>query len=270
MAKLKQIPSRDDMAVITPRDDVEQPCDAEERRPTPEQWEPVARLRGSAICECQGFDAWTKEEQELWQQGKLRIKWGIGQVSVRMPVRGIVSQLAVTYGFLPFIVPGYLAVWTLWTYLCHGRPSGFAFFGSCAALFFTLVNELITKQLCKRLFGPKMWCRPPEAVCKHPGMPSGHVMCAYTLMFWLLLEIATERIIYPEWLVGMVLLMGPVPWARVQNKDHTIPQVLISSGVACVLGTLVYHLRLVWEPTAGKDDPWVWLHASDGILNPFM
>lgn len=67
--------------------------------------------------------------------------------------------------------------------------------------------------------------RPPEAVCKHPGMPSGHVMNAYTLMVWCFLEAALDRMVHPEWLAVIVLVLGPVPWARVYNKDSGVARV---------------------------------------------
>merc|ERR1712194_46421 len=91
--------------------------------------------------------------------------------------------------------------------------------------------------------------RPPEAVCKHPGMPSGHVMNAYTLMVWALLEeMLDPDIVYPEWCLFIVLVMGPVPWARVYNRDHTRQQVLVSVLAGSLIGALGYIIRGTYFP----------------------
>lgn len=245
-----------------------EPEEAEKRaKAMPQQWQPIARLWGSGLLEYQGFDAWTPEEKELWSQGRLRCKWGIGQVSVRLPVRDCASLAAITYGFLPFVIPLWWAIWALGTCIIHGRPRSFPLFGFCIALGFALVNEFVTKPLCKKTMDVKITNRPPESVCKKPGMPSGHVMNAYTLMFWLLLEVAFDRVVYPEWLLVVLLVMGPVPWARVHNLDHTHLQVAVSASCAMVMGLLAFRLRRTCFPDLAE--PWEWYHASHGFVNPF-
>jgi len=231
----------------------------------PEHWQLFAK--GAGQCEYQGFDAWTEEEQQLWREGKLRCKWGIGQVSIRLPVRDCLSFTALLYGYLPFIIPIWWALWALITYIQYGKPRFFPFFGICIAVGFALVNELITKQICKRTLSPSITSRPPEAVCKHPGMPSGHVMNAYTLMVWAFLEAAFDKIVYPEWLLLIILIMGPVPWARVYNKDHTVAQVVASACCATFMGTVAYFIRKTHFPD--HTQPWDWYSASRGMENPY-
>merc|ERR1719384_1221670 len=111
------------------------------------------------------------------------------------------------------------------SHLTDGHPSFFPFCGLCVASGTALANELVTKQVCKRTMSAKLTSRPPEAVCKKPGMPSGHAMTAYTLIVWVLLEVAFDHVVQTKWAAMVVLLMGPVPWARVYNMDHTVLQV---------------------------------------------
>merc|ERR1712154_122763 len=133
---------------------------------------------------------------------------------------------------------------------------------------FALVNETVTKQICKRTLSPEITSRPPEAVCKHPGMPSGHVMNAYTLMTWAFLEAALDAHIYLEWLLIIVMVMGPVPWARVYNKDHTVPQVVVSACIATVMGVIAYCLRRHYF--GDHISPWTWYHVSPGVDNMML
>lgn len=234
----------------------------------PVQWQPIAKLKGSGQCECQGFESWTEEEKQMWHEGKLRSKWGIGQVSIRLPIRDPLHFIGLLYGYLPFVIPIWWALWALITWIARGEPRFFPAFGICIAVGFALVNELVTKQICKRTLPKSITDRPEEAVCKHPGMPSGHVMNAYTLMVWCFLEAAFSEIVYPEWLVVIVLVMGPVPWARVYNKDHTVAQVVTSACVATVMGTVAFLIRKTHYPD--HDQPWDWYHAnSTALANPY-
>lgn len=233
---------------------------------TPEHRQ-IVLSKGAGQCEYQGFEDWTAEEQQLWREGKLRCKWGIGQVSIRLPVRDCLTFTALLYGYLPFIIPIWWALWALITKIQYGEARFFPFFGICIAAGFALVNELITKQICKRTLPASITNRPPEAVCKHPGMPSGHVMNAYTLMVWCFLEAAFDTTVYPEWLLVIILIMGPVPWARVYNKDHTVAQVLASACCAVFMGTVAYFIRKTHFPD--HQQPWDWYQASEGVKNPY-
>eukprot|EP00928_Gymnodinium_smaydae_P045184 TRINITY_DN30150_c0_g5_i1.p1 TRINITY_DN30150_c0_g5~~TRINITY_DN30150_c0_g5_i1.p1 ORF type:complete len:261 (-),score=22.92 TRINITY_DN30150_c0_g5_i1:115-897(-) len=231
----------------------------------PKQWQLFAQ--GAGQCEYQGFEGWTDEEKQMWRDGKLRCKWGIGQVSIRLPVQSCTAFIALVYGYLPFIIPIWWAIWALVTYCMHGQPRFFPFFGICIAASFALVNELVTKQICKRTLSASITNRPPEAVCKHPGMPSGHVMNAYTLMVWCFLEAALDSMVHLEWVALVVLIMGPVPWARVYNKDHTVAQVLASACIAIVMGCVAYYIRKTHYPHHAA--LWDWYSVTPPIKNQY-
>eukprot|EP00928_Gymnodinium_smaydae_P054812 TRINITY_DN38519_c0_g1_i1.p1 TRINITY_DN38519_c0_g1~~TRINITY_DN38519_c0_g1_i1.p1 ORF type:complete len:266 (-),score=32.26 TRINITY_DN38519_c0_g1_i1:153-950(-) len=231
----------------------------------PQQWQLFAK--GAGQCEYQGFETWTEEEKAMWRDGKLRCKWGIGQVSIRLPVQSGLAFIALVYGYLPFIVPIWWAIWALVTYFTRGEPRFFPFFGICIAASFALVNELVTKQICKRTLSADITNRPPEAVCKHPGMPSGHVMNAYTLMVWCALEVILDSSVYPVWFALIVLIMGPVPWARVYNKDHTVAQVLVSACIATIMGCVAYYIRKTHFPDRAQ--PWDWYAMGPRIENKY-
>lgn len=231
----------------------------------PQQWQLFSK--GAGQCEYQGFDTWTEEEQKEWRDGKLRCKWGVGQVSIRLPVRDVPTFIALLYGYLPFVIPIWWAIWAIVSYINRGQPRFFPAFGICIAAGFALVNELIIKQICKRTLPASITSRPPEAVCKHPGMPSGHVMNAFTLMVWCLLEVAFDKLVYPEYVLLILLVLGPVPWARVYNKDHTVPQVLVSACVASVMGCIAFYIRKTHWPH--QTQPWEWYTATKGMENPY-
>lgn len=231
-------------------------------RSFPQQWQKFLSP-GAGQWEYQGYDTWTPEEKQKFREGKLTAKWGIGQVSVRLPVAaglsGGVDFIALVYGFLPFIIPIWWFLWAAITWIVNGCPRFFPAFGLCVAAGFALVNETVTKKLCRRFLDEDITNRPPEAVCNHPGMPSGHVMNAYTLMVWWLLEAVMDHAVFPEWLFIIILVMGPVPWARVHNKDHTRLQVTVSAVIATFMGIGAYCIRNHYFPN--KHHPWDFLHG---------
>jgi len=236
--------------------------DAEAGKPTdiptppnaPEQWQPIEKLKGSGQCEFQGFDTWTPEEKQAYIDGTLKKKWAFGQVSIRLPLPGPVSFIAIVYGYLPFVIPLWWLLWLIGSWVELGKPQFFPTCGLAIAAGFALVNETITKQICKRTLPASITNRPPEAVCNHPGMPSGHVMNAYTLMTWCLLECALDKIVHIDWLIAIAVVMAPVPWARVYNKDHTVPQVMVSFVVAIIMGSIAYYVRKSYFPH--HEQPW--------------
>lgn len=243
--------------VESPGEDIE----ALQEPPPPQQWQLIAK--GSGQFEYQGFEAWTDEEQDLWKQGKLKCKWGVGQVSIRLPIQDVWQLLALVYGFLPFLVPVWWSFWSLTTYIRIGRPRFFPFFGICITVCFALVNELIVKQICKRVLSSTLTARPREAVCKHPGMPSGHTLIAYTLLVWILLEVLFSKFLHPEWLLIILVVMAPVPWARVRNKDHTVFQVLVAICCGIAMGILACYIRRECFPDHHM--LWDWYAAGSGF-----
>lgn len=243
-------------------DDEEDKLKVDEAPPgAPVQWPSFGK--GAGQFEFQGYETWTPAEQQAFKDGKLTRKWAVGQVSIRLPLAGPVSFVAIVYGYLPFIIPLWWAEWVIWSWVHNGEPRFFPLCGLSIAAGFALVNETVTKQICKRTLPPEITSRPPEAVCKHPGMPSGHVMNAYTLMIWCFLEALLDKIVHPEWLIAIVLVMGPVPWARVYNKDHTVAQVMVSAVVAVFMGGLAYYIRKTYFP--GHYQPWDSYNLGNGL-----
>lgn len=229
----------------------------------PEQW--PGKGTGAGQFEYQGYDTWTEEEKKQWKEGRLRCKWAFGQVSIRLPIHDCLSLTALVYGYLPFVIPIWWAIWVITSKITNGSPRFFPLYGLLISIGFALINETITKQICRRVLDKKITNRPPEAVCNHPGMPSGHVMNAFTLMTWCFLEAVADMHIYPEWLFAVILILGPVPWARVHNKDHTIAQVTVSGCIAVVMGITAFCLRKAYFQD--HEFPWVWWHVTKGIDN---
>mmetsp|Transcript_44461 Transcript_44461/g.123682 ORF Transcript_44461/g.123682 Transcript_44461/m.123682 type:complete len:102 (+) Transcript_44461:2-307(+) len=92
-------------------------------------------------------------------------------------------------------------------------------------------------------------------------------MNAYTLMVWCFLEAALDDWVHPEWLLTILLVLGPVPWARVYNKDHTRAQVMVSGVIATVMGCIAYYIRKTHYPHHSQ--PWEWYAANKGYANPY-
>lgn len=216
-----------------------------EKDDTPKQWQPHKCLgEGAGLWEFQGYEAWTPEEKKLYRQ-----KWGIGQVSIRLPIADALSVFALIWGFLPYIIPLWWLIWMALSAVEHGAPDFFPTYGLCVAVVFVVLNEGITKKICRKLCSPKISARPPEAVCNHAGMPSGHVLNSWTLMVWCILEEVFDHIGHPTtWVLVTVAVMGPVPWARWYNRDHTGKQVWASVVASLFLGALAYVIRRHFFP----------------------
>mmetsp|Transcript_46478 Transcript_46478/g.99523 ORF Transcript_46478/g.99523 Transcript_46478/m.99523 type:complete len:282 (+) Transcript_46478:35-880(+) len=232
----------------------------------PVHWQGLL-LKGAGQWEYQGFEDWTPDEQALYKQGKLQHKWGVGQVSIRLPFADPITIVAVIYGYLPYVIPIWWGVWALYSYLWNGMVRFFPTFGVCIAVFFAIINECITKPLVHMVIPEALSQRPAEAVCRHPGMPSGHVLNSWTIMIWMLLEAIFDKYIYPEWLVAIILCMGPVPWSRVHNRDHTVLQVTVSCIISVFLGAAAYAVRHTFFP--GHGHPWHWWAVSEGYKNGY-
>merc|ERR1712176_586895 len=98
---------------------------------------------------------------------------------------------------------GWWAVWCLATLISYDRLPFFPAFGLCIATAMALINELAVKPVCKLMLPNIISARPPEAVCMHAGMPSGHVLNTYSLMVWAMLESAMGTIVHLEWIFSI-------------------------------------------------------------------
>mmetsp|Transcript_147589 Transcript_147589/g.411087 ORF Transcript_147589/g.411087 Transcript_147589/m.411087 type:complete len:269 (+) Transcript_147589:63-869(+) len=210
----------------------------------------------------------TKQEEKVYDEdsdpelakngGKYTSKYAIGQVTFRCPLDGPVHFIVLVYGFLPFIVPAaFIIHWAI-----HRGTLGL--YGFCVSIVATIMNELIFKPIVK---DP----RPVESANKFkdkdgqmkmkPGMPSGHVLNATTIMVWSFLEVVCRGpgfhenlVITLEWLLFIFVIMAPVPWARWKNKDHTLNQCLVAGALGIVAGVAAYVIRISFFHPAAK--PW--------------
>merc|ERR1712014_328082 len=101
--------------------------------------------------------------------------------------------------------------------------------------------------------------RPTRTANKHAdgsikhGMPSGHVFNATALMVWLLCELAgwvagdvsspSQARTWAWWAFAILVLMGPVPWARWYNYDHTVGQCAASLVLGSIVGVIAFTIR---------------------------
>jgi len=84
-------------------------------------------------------------------------------------------------------------------------------------------------------------------------MPSGHVFNAGSLFVWSLLELnfahdAADERTKLAWFLIIVLLMGPVPWARWHNRDHSAKQCAVSMALGCIAGGVGAFIRKTHYP----------------------
>jgi len=187
--------------------------------------------------------------------GKYTHKCALGQVTIRCPEYNPIAHIAILYGYLPFIIPGGFFILGF----VYGRFMGK--FGFFLALSCTIANELFFKPLANDP-RPIQSANKTKAGTPTHGMPSGHVLNAYTLMIWSSLEVIFAR--DPEsqqiqlwWFIVILVIMLPVPWARWYNYDHTLMQCLVSVALALVIGTTAFEIRTKyfsdhWQPWEAK------------------
>mmetsp|Transcript_45375 Transcript_45375/g.102699 ORF Transcript_45375/g.102699 Transcript_45375/m.102699 type:complete len:290 (+) Transcript_45375:54-923(+) len=185
--------------------------------------------------------------------GHFKLYCEVGQVTIRWPLppgyRGPLFAIAVVYGFLPFVVPAGFFVWAL---VSH---EFFPLFGFLIAVCLALVNECAIKPICAAFLPRSFTARPRQAASKKPGMPSGHCLNAYSIGAWCALECALEPgPLHGGWLLCILAVCIPVPWARVYNRDHTVAQVSISCGLGLIVGIAAFTIRHAYF--SGKEMPW--------------
>lgn len=176
------------------------------------------------------------------------------QVTVRRPFTKK-SIAAITWSLFPYVVP----IFTVLSFIRfsvisvgNGEPltkgySGFLFFYIIFAIFCVILNERVLKRIIQEP-------RPSGSASKSYGMPSGHCTSCYAWMIWCLVEI----IVHPASSLGLTLflifltivVLGPVPYARVYLQDHTSRQVLVGMLVGSVLGVLAVPIRMLLFPSA--------------------
>merc|ERR1712137_298007 len=126
---------------------------------------------------------------------------------------------------------------------------------ACAVL-----NELVCKPFFRDPRPPQSANRKSDGSMKY-GMPSGHVLNAFAVTIWVILEILTqapsmESIFKVKLLMFFLAIALPVPWARWYNLDHTWQQCLVGLILASVFGFVAYATRLNCFPGFWVQSDW--------------
>merc|ERR1711915_466600 len=150
-------------------------------------------------------------------------------------------------------------------------------FGFLLAIICSIINELVFKNLAKQPRPENTANRKPDGTPTH-GMPSGHVLNAFTLMIWSICEVALSkdaesREIQIWWLCVIIIVMLPVPWARWWNEDHSAQRCAVSIFLGCVAGITAFVIRTTyfsnhwqpWEKNAAPFDALVALPPTTGV-----
>ena len=176
------------------------------------------------------------------------------QVTIRRPFT-TKSILAITWSLFPYVVPIF-SILSLVRHAAIGVSngssvssgySGFLLFFTLLAGFCVLLNERVLKRFIQEP-------RPAASAAKSYGMPSGHSTSCYAWMIWCLMELLahpSSSAVFTIFLALLCLLvLAPVPYARVYLQDHTEKQVLVGMGVGTVIGLIALPVRGVLFPNA--------------------
>lgn len=81
----------------------------------------------------------------------------------------------------------------------------------------------------------------PEGSCSNScGMPSGHSFMAISTLTFILARFGSKR---PLLSLVCLITLAPVPWARVQLKDHSVSQVVVGSVLGFIWGFIWLFLQ---------------------------
>lgn len=189
-------------------------------------------------------------------------KVAVWQVTIRKPLDyNPLNLIALSYGFLPFVVPALFILEVIYSLAINHRIHLFSTWGLLIIIFCFILNEFILKPILKQPRPAKTANKYPDGRIK-PGMPSGHVYNASALMVWLLCEVVHDGpgfdndhiSVTVRYLLYVILLMGPVPWARVYNYDHTIAQCTVSFVLGLITGIAAHLIR--YALVHGWCEPW--------------
>mmetsp|Transcript_44967 Transcript_44967/g.103989 ORF Transcript_44967/g.103989 Transcript_44967/m.103989 type:complete len:225 (-) Transcript_44967:35-709(-) len=176
-------------------------------------------------------------DPELAQHGGVvDQKFALGQVTIRLPIDWRpLPLLALVLSFVPWCVPAILVI----DIACTRDASAIALLVLFVAT--VCVNEFLMKPLLDQPRPSTSACRGPNGEML-PGMPSGHVVASQTLATWYAMRAGFE--LPPSdaaWaIIGLVLFMCAVPWARWYNGDHSFWQVLAAAVYSTPLAAAVY------------------------------
>lgn len=189
--------------------------------------------------------------------GRFDKKFAFLQVTIRLPLDiHPLNFIALLYGFIPFIVPVLLIIEAI-----ISREFIFVYPLLVSAILL-LCNEFIFKELFKDPRPKQSANRFKDGSPKY-GMPSGHVLNATWMLVWSALEVVVRgpgedttmhETVTWEWIGIILLTMGPVPWARVYNGDHTVMQCVVAGVLGTFVGIGCFFIRLHFFPHQWK--PW--------------
>jgi membrane-associated phospholipid phosphatase len=173
------------------------------------------------------------------------------QITIRRPYTSM-SVLAILWSLIPYIIS--VSGVVTFAFLARGSitngqavytgHSGFFLYYLVLAVSGVLLNEKVLKPRYKER-------RPPRSASRGFGMPSGHCTNSYAWMIWWILE----AFIHPgisQFLVvvSALILLAPVPFARVYLDDHTPRQALIGCVIGTCLGVAAIPIRSLIFPNA--------------------
>jgi membrane-associated phospholipid phosphatase len=139
------------------------------------------------------------------------------------PERTVAGHFSLIYSVLPILAyPGLLLLWAILD------SSAYPVVALIAALSASIFNELALKP----------WLREPRPTAcpikNSYGMPSGHSMFACLLLAFLWTYKSSLVLRF-----CLIVALGPVPWARWHNQDHTERQVVVGSVLGLALGSFL-------------------------------
>ena len=176
------------------------------------------------------------------------------QVTIRRPFT-LFSLLAILWSLFPYVVPLFVILSfmrNLAVAIVNGESP---FSGHCGFLLFFILlaigGVLLNEHVLKRMFQEP---RPAASASKSFGMPSGHSTNCYAWMVWTLMEI----LLHPSPSHGLniflvvfdLIVLGPVPYARVYLQDHTPKQVIVGGSIGATIGLVAAGMRSAMFPDA--------------------
>lgn len=237
--------------------------------PPDKYYEPTSQSKEEADALEEGKLPDDGDYLELERFGKFTEKRAMGQVTIRLPLNfHPLTIIALLYGFLPWVIPISFGVFAIYTWVIVGHPRFFALYGVCISIILAIINEGILKRIFKDPRPRQSANKEEDGKTMKHGMPSGHVLNAQALMVWAVQEVVisgpgTNAALTWEWVVLILLVMAPVPWARWYNMDHSGKQCCASILLGTVVGTIAFLIRWNYFPNHHK--PWIFWADEPGV-----
>jgi len=190
------------------------------------------------------YSATSKLHTTSWAQAVFKLNPRLFNVLVQdleesKPTAATTSVLSVT---IPFPVTSEVVLALIYSYIPFAMFFGFfawfivteklvPLYGTILLLFTSLTSEGILKNIFRQP-------RPFESAVESYGMPSSHCMTSYAMLTWIIGDTTLSSISVPSkiaWIVLILILLAPVPWARYFLGDHSISQCVAgcAGGLIC-------------------------------------